>query len=197
VRKWVEEQSWKTDYLCLRVPGLVRLESLTSVENHFRDIHKRSVEQSVKSHRFRCDGATLSLSNPGLVGLVRAGLEEEERCTLEITAALEEHFASLGLQFFDAAWGGLHVAAALPSYLDVTRAGLSEGVRRIIGYVQANPGCTRRQVMEFLVGSPAPSNGQNAEELAVAQDFQWLLHHGCIIEFGNGSLETARPCRSP
>src|SRR6185437_12800749 len=40
VKKWIEERSWKTEYIALNVPEAVRLDSREAVEKHFRETHK-------------------------------------------------------------------------------------------------------------------------------------------------------------
>src|SRR6266704_1237711 len=50
VKKWVEDQSWKTEYLCLNMPEPLRLSSMEAVEQHFRENHKSNVIKQVDSH---------------------------------------------------------------------------------------------------------------------------------------------------
>ena len=38
VKKWVEDQSFKTEYVCLNVPEPMRLTSREEVEKHFREV---------------------------------------------------------------------------------------------------------------------------------------------------------------
>jgi hypothetical protein len=83
---------------------------------------------------------------------------------------------------------------------------VSEGVKRIVDYINANPKCTRRKMMEVLAPAPAvlpvnpPAEGQTTatgpeptpEQTAVVSDLHWLIHQGHVIEFANGTLETAK-----
>src|SRR5262245_17502967 len=50
VKKWVEEQSWKTEYVCLNIAEPVRLTGREAVEKHFRETHKDAIIKPVESH---------------------------------------------------------------------------------------------------------------------------------------------------
>ncbi len=43
VKKWIEEHSFKTEYICLNVPEPLKLASLEEVEKHFRSTHKEAI----------------------------------------------------------------------------------------------------------------------------------------------------------
>jgi hypothetical protein len=97
-----------------------------------------------------------------------------------------------------------HVAVARPHYLDMEAEPVSEGIRRIVHFINAVPKCTRRQLMEGLnpspvqppkaEGDPGPTEPAEptAEQTAVISDLHWLIHQGHVIEFANGVLETAK-----
>src|SRR4029077_7088250 len=93
-------------------------------------------------------------------------------------------------------------------YLDMTLTPVSEGVTRIVEYINSHAKCTRRQLMEALAPAPPPAplpvgpavEGQappaspepTTEQTAVVSDLHWLIHQGHVIEFANGLLETAK-----
>ncbi|MGH7968285.1 MAG: hypothetical protein ACREIC_06100, partial [Limisphaerales bacterium] len=110
-------------------------------------------------------------------------------------------------------------------YLDLTLTPVSEGVKRIVDYINAHPKCTRRKLFEALAPAPtvlpvapaaepeppaaaAPESAapQSAgvvpapelqreptpEQNALIADLHWLIHQGHVIEFANGTLETAK-----
>ena len=64
VKKWIEEQSFKTEYTCLNVPEPLKLATLEDVEKHFRATHKDSIIKPVEaltvaglpSRTLRCGG---------------------------------------------------------------------------------------------------------------------------------------------
>jgi len=50
VKKWVDDQSWKTEYICLNLPEPLRLANMEAVEKHFRETHKENIIKPVESH---------------------------------------------------------------------------------------------------------------------------------------------------
>ena len=206
VKKWVEDQSFKTEYLCLNMPEALKLESMEAVEKHFREQHKPNIIKQVESHTLS-GAAARSLRSPELIRLVRATWEDQRRFPLQIATVLSQQFASHGLQFFKVNKTITHVSVARPHYLDMGLTPVSNGVKKIVEFVDANPKCTRRQLFEALAPSPAPApipvsaDNQTApsqptdptpEQNALIGDLHWLIHQGHVIEFANGTLETAK-----
>lgn len=207
VKKWVEDQSWKTEYVCLNMPEAVRLGSMDAVEQHFRENHKANIIKPVESHTLT--GMTArSLRSPELTRLFRGICEDQRRFPLQIATVLSQQFAGHGLQFFKVNKTITHVSVARPHYLDLSLTPVSDGVKRIVDYVNANPRSTRRKLLEVLAPSPPPApipvavEGQAApsaepagptpEQNALIGDLHWLIHQGHVIEFANGTLETAK-----
>ena len=155
VKKWVDDQSWKTEYLCLNLPEPLRLENMEAVEKHFRETHKENIIKLVDSYALN-GAAARSLRSPDLVRLVRSVWEDQRRFPLQIATVLSQQFAGHGLQFFKVNRTVTHVCVARPHYLDPAATPVSEGVKHIVDYVNANPKCTRRQLVEALAPSPAP-----------------------------------------
>jgi hypothetical protein len=215
VKQWVEEQSWKTEYICLNMPEPLKLPTKEAVEQHFRESHKDNIIKSVETHTLSGTAAR-NLRSPELVRLVRSVWEDQRRFPLQIATVLSQQFASHGLQFFKVNKTITHVSVARPHYLDLALTPVSEGVKRIVDYINANPKCTRRQLLAALAPAPAPpaeapasapSDTEpatapaaavaepaetNAEQNALMGDLHWLIHQGHVIEFANGTLETAK-----
>jgi hypothetical protein len=213
VKKWVDDQSWKTEFICLNLPEAVRLGSMEAVERHFRETHKENIIKQVESHRMNGQAAR-SLRSPELTRLVRAVTEDQRRFPLQIATVLSQQFASHGLQFFKVNKTITHVAVARPHYLDLSLTPVSDGVKRIVDYINLNPKCTRRRLVEALAPTPAPpqipvapvtdapageaqpapaaSDAPTPEQTAVIADLHWLIHQGHVIEFANGLLECAK-----
>ena len=78
VKKWVDDQSWKTDFVCLNLPEAVRLDSMEAVEKHFRETHKDNIIKPVDIHRLG-GAAARALRCPELVRLVRSVWEDQRR----------------------------------------------------------------------------------------------------------------------
>lgn len=204
VKKWVEEQSWKIEYNCLNVPESLKLGSREEVEKHFREVHLANVIKSVESHTLTGTAAQ-ALPDRALQNLVRRSLDYQLRFPLRVVNILSQQFARHGLQFFKVNKTVTHVTVARPHYLDVEATPVSEGIKRIVDFINANPKGNRRKLLESLApGTPiAPSgikDGASQEEAtaptpeaaAIISDLHWLIHQGHVIEFSNGILETAK-----
>lgn len=208
VKKWVDDQSWKTEYVCLNLPEPLKLPTMEAVEKHFRETHKENIIKEVEAHTLS-GAAARGLRSPDLSRLLRNVSEDQRRFPLQIATALSQQFASRGLQFFKVNRTITHVSVARPHYLDMEATPVSEGVKRIVDFINAKPKCNRRQLVDALApappapaiipvateGQPAPapvSPEPTPEQTAVIADLHWLVHQGHVIEFANGMLETAK-----
>jgi hypothetical protein len=207
VKKWVDDQSWKTDYVCLNMPEPLRLGSMEAVEKHFRETHKENIIKPVESYALN-GAAARALRSPDLARLVRSVCEDQRRFPLQLATVLSQQFAGHGLQFFKVNRTLTHVCIARPRYLDLAATPVSEGVRRIVEHINATPKCTRRQLIETLAPSPAPpittavaeappapapeSAAPTPEQTAIIADLHWLIHEGHVIEFATGIMEMAK-----
>ena len=69
VKKWIEDQSFKTEYVCLNIPEPLRLDNREAVEKHFRETHKENIIKPVESHTLNGDGSAQSAQpGPGAAG---------------------------------------------------------------------------------------------------------------------------------
>lgn len=154
VKKWVEEQSFKTEFVALNVPEAQRLANMEAVEKHFRETHKENIIKAVETHTVSGVGAR-SLRNQELARAVRVVTEDQRRFPLQIATALSQQFASHGLQFFKVNKTVTHVSIARPHFLDLAAAPISENVKRIVEFIDSHPRCTRKKLVEALAQSPA------------------------------------------
>ncbi len=155
IKKWTEDQSFKTEYVCLNVPEATRLSSREAVEKHFRETHKEAIIKQVESQTIS-GVAARNLRAPELVRLVRQAWEDQKRFPLQLATVLSQRFASHGLQFFKVNKAITHVSVARPHYLDLETTPVSEGVKRIVEFVNATPKCTRRKLLEALAPTAKP-----------------------------------------
>ncbi len=201
VKKWVEDQSWKTEYVCLNVPEPLKLATREEVEKHFRETHLATIIKQVEKHQLS-GPASRAMTCRGLHQLARMKWEDQSHFPLQLGTLLSQLFASRGLQFFKVNKTITHVSVARPAYLDLETTPVSESVRRIVEFVAAHPKCSRRNLFEALAPAAlattqAPVEGAPVPELspeasAVISDLHWLVHQGHVIEFANGTLETAK-----
>ena len=222
VKKWIEEQSFKTEYICLNVPEPLKLPSLEEVEKHFRAVHKDTIIKPVETHMV---GGVLSrnLRSRELQRLVRSDWERQKYFPLQLATGLSRQFATHGLHFFKVNKTFTHVSVARPQFLDLETTPVSENIKRIVNHINAHPKCTRRQLIEALAPSlprptvieikpeaapsatpaPAPSAGgapnppaasaePTPEQTAIIADLHWLVHQGHVLEFADGRMDTAK-----
>jgi hypothetical protein len=215
VKKWIEDRSFRTEYDCLNVPEPKRLTSREEVEKHFRETHLPNIIKQVETHTM-AGPASRDIKSNGLQRALRSAWEDQRRFPLKLATTLSQKLAAEGLQFFKVNKTVTHVSVARPHYLDLEATPVSEGVRKIVDFINATPKCTRRKLIQALAPSPvveaapAPAtpaepaaNGGKPAEPVVAPaatpeqsvliaDLHWLVHQGHVIEFANGLLETAK-----
>jgi len=206
VKKWVEEQSFKTEYTVLNVPEPLKLPSIEEVEKHFRAVHKDTIIKSVESHSV-AGVPSRSLRSRELQSLVRNDWERQGYFPIQLATKLSQMFAGHGLQFFKVNKTVTHVGVARPQFLDLETTPVSESIKSIIGFINTNPKCTRRKMIEALAPSPSvievkPAEQKSAEptpeQNALIADLHWLIHQGHVLEFADGRMDTAkRPLPRP
>ncbi len=154
VKKWVEEQSFRIEYICLNVPEPLKLPNREEVEKHFRAVHKDAIIKPVESHTV---GGVLSrnLRCRELQRLVRNDWERQKYFPLQLATSLSRQFTAHGLHFFKVNRTFTHVSVARPQFLDLETTPVSESIKRIVGHINAHPKCTRRQLIEALAPTPA------------------------------------------
>jgi hypothetical protein len=153
VKKWVEDQSFKTEYVCLNVPEPLRLPSLEEVEKHFRAVHKDAIIKSVDSYLV-AGVPSRALKCRDLQRLIRSEWEQHKHFPLPVATSLSRSFASHGLHFFKVNKTVTHVAVARPQYLDLEASPVSENIKRIVTYINEHPKCSRRKMVETLAPGP-------------------------------------------
>jgi hypothetical protein len=220
VKKWLEEQSFRTEYTALNVPETIKFNSREEVEKHFRETHLANVVKAVDTYTL-AGSAVADVQNRGLQALMRRSYDEQMRFPLKVVNVLSGQFARQGLQFFKVNKSVTHVAVARPHYLDMDATPVSDGVKNIVEFVNTHPRSTRKRLLDALApgsatpaaatpaapaaapvegqaaGAPAAEAGPGEPGVspagqAVISDLHWLIHQGHVIEFANGILETAK-----
>jgi hypothetical protein len=153
VKKWIEEQSSKIEYTCLNVPEPLKLPTLEEVEKHFRATHKDAIIKPVETYTV-AGAPSRTLRSSGLQQLIRQEWEHQRHFPLPIATKLSQQFASHGLQFFKVDRTFTHVSVARPQYLDIESNPVSDGIKRIVDYINANAKCTRKKLIEALAPTP-------------------------------------------
>lgn len=156
VKKWIEEQSVKTEYTCLNVPEPLKLASMEDVEKHFRATHKDTIIKSVETVII-AGAPSRTLRCSGLQRLIRQEWENQKRFPLQLAMSLSKQFGTHGLQFFKVNKTVVHVSVARPQYLDLETTPVSENVKRIIEFINTSAKCIRRKLIEAIAPSPKPA----------------------------------------
>lgn len=168
VKKWIDEQSWKTEFNCLNLPEPLKLPNLEEVAKHFRQVHLANIIKPVETIR-QAGEVSRNIRDRELMRLLRQRWEEQKRFPLQIATTLSQQFAGRGLQFFKVNKTVTHVAVARPHFLDLEATPVSEGVKRIVDFINATPKCTHKQLLKALAPAPAvPSPVAPAPEAAPA-----------------------------
>jgi hypothetical protein len=166
VKKWVEDQSFKTEYVCLNVPEPLKLASMEEVEKHFRTTHKDSIIKPVDS--VTVPGlASRTLKSSGLQRLIRQEWDHQKAFPLPVATKLSQQLAQHGLQFFKVNKTVTHVNVARPQYLDLETTPVSENIKRIVEFINANAKCTRKKLIEALAPTPKTAPVAKAEPIPV------------------------------
>jgi hypothetical protein len=155
VKKWIEEQSFRTEYTALNIPEPIKLQSREEVENHFKATHLPNVVRVEESITLEGPQAQ-SLHNRPFPALIRRAWDEQSRFPIKVVNVLSQQFARHGLHFFKVNKTVTHVAVARPRYLDMEATPVGESVRKIVQFIETHPKTTRRKlIQEFVPNVPA------------------------------------------
>ncbi len=168
VKKWIEEQSSQIEYTCLNVPEPLKLPSMEEVEKHFRATHKDSIIKPVDTYTV-AGVPSRTLRSSGLQRLVRQEWEHQRFFPLPIATKLSQQFANHGLQFFKVNKTVTHVSVARPQFLDIESNPVSDGIKRIVDYINGNAKCTRKKLIEALAPTPKPVAAPKPAAVPVAE----------------------------
>lgn len=161
VKKWLEEQSFRTEFTCLNIPETIKLNSREEVENHFRQTHFPNVIKAVENHTI-AGTAVHNIQNRPLQALIRRNFDEQMRFPLKVVNHLSGQFARQGLQFFKVNKTVTHVAVARPKYLDLETTPVSEGIKKIVEFIDTHPRTTRKKLIEVLAPNEAAASAPSA-----------------------------------
>src|SRR5439155_20829570 len=95
VKKWVEEQSFKTEYICLNVPEPLKFPNRDEVEKHFRQVHVPNIIKQVETTHLTGSASRGVRSQP-LARLIRQTWEDQKRFPLQLATVLSQKFAADG-----------------------------------------------------------------------------------------------------
>ena len=134
VKQWIENQSFKTNYIAINLPEEAKLESREAVRAHFREHHSTNLITSVENIALKGSVYTKK-SPPRMQNLVRRAFEEQRRFPIKVVNMLSQEFSSHGLQFFKRKKSVTHVSVSRPHHLDVENTPVSESIRDIVSFI--------------------------------------------------------------
>jgi len=205
VKQWLDDQSWKTEYIAINLPEEAKLESREAVREHFRQHHLSNLIARVDNVALKASVFSKK-TPPRMQNLVRYELDDQRRFPLKVVNVLSQEFSSHGLQFFKRKKSVTHVSVSRPHHLNLDQTPVSDSIRDIVTFVVGNQDCTRRMILDKFV--PEPDKPKSAEALpegdspeaepplspertAVLSDLHWLVHQGHVVEYANGQMEIA------
>lgn len=197
IETWKTEMCKQTSFRFGENENAVTFTRFTEAEAYFRE---HCLPGAIKELRgVVLPGVTAHAMDQGpLRNVVEEAWQKESRFPLKLSVTLRLAFRHLGLHTFKAAGGFTFVTSVAPSAIDPAHA--VEGIREILDFIGANPGCTKAEMLAKLVpGAVQPAAGEAApvEPVAVVVDpkeselkrqVQWLVEKGHVIEFSDGRM---------
>jgi len=211
VKQWLDDQSWKTEYIAINLPEETKLESREAVREHFCQHHLANMITSVDDVALKASVFNKK-TPPRMQNLARYELDDQRRFPLKIVNVLSQEFSSHGLQFFKRKKSVTHVSVSRPHHLNLEQTPVSDSIRNIVTFVIDNRDCTRRMILDKFAPEPekpevaeAPAEGDepkpapplSPERTAILSDLHWLVHQGHVIEYANGQMEIAPKPQPP
>ena len=202
VNAWIEQSKWRTIWKSLQTDEPIIFARRDEVQTHFRAHHAAGVVDEVETATLTGNDAKAMRDPRLLAEYLRDQWHRQKHFPMQLSTHLSKMFSGMGLQFFKKDKKVTHVSVARPNYLDVVATPVSDGVRRIVEFVEATPNCTRRLILENLAGLehvepkegevPPPALEQTEEQKQLISDLHWLIHQGHVLDFANGVIETAK-----
>jgi hypothetical protein len=177
VKAWIESKSKLTEYTCLLDAEPKLFTDRADLEKHVREEHLDKIVATVPVVELTGVMAR-QVEDRRLLDLIRRAWESELRFPIRTVNELRPHLVKAGLHFFKHKKGVTYITPfKLNRFESITH--LTEHVQKIITFLRAHEGATRKQLAEHL----APVN-----ETQLASDLHWLIHDGYVVEFHDGRL---------
>lgn len=195
IEQWKESMRKQVVYHFGHGEQAVSFNRFSEAESYFRD---HSLAETVKeSKSVMVPGAIAHAMEAGpLRRVIEEAWNRESRFPLKLSIILRLAFRHLGLHTFKAAGGHTFVTAVAPAPIEPAHA--VEGVREILDFIAAKPGCTPSEMIAALnpAAPPAPAEGAETPPVPAAssrehdlkRQLQWLVAKGHVIEFSDGRM---------
>lgn len=192
IEKWKQENSTRVVYKPREPEGAPAL-TLAEVQTIFMQDHAPSL--IAEGHRFIVPAeAAARLDDSWLRSAVREAWTRESHRPFSLMLALRPAFNHMGLHLFRVQSGITFATYIRPRPIDPGQTITS--IAEVLQFLQAQPGCSRQELVEKLRPGVALDSPKVAE---VISPLRWLIERGHVIEFFNGTLAvpTGRPRPEP
>ena len=144
VKKWTEDQSFKTEYNCLNVPEPKKLGSREEVENHFHETYAATIIKQVETYTVPGAAARHTFARSAAA---TSGAHRVWRATAFSVARGDEPEPAIcgaWLAVFQSQQNAHTRVCRASALFGRSDAGaVSEGIRKIVDFINANPKTTR------------------------------------------------------
>lgn len=188
IEKWKQENSTRVVYKPRAPEGAPAL-TLAEVQKIFMQDHAPTL--IAEGHRFIVPAeAAARLDDSRLRSSVREAWTRESHRPFSLMLALRPAFNHMGLHLFRVQSGITFVTYIHPRPVDPGQT--ITNIAEVLQFLQAQPGCSRQELVEKLRPGVALDSPKVAE---VISPLRWLIERGHVIEFFNGTLAvpTGRP----
>lgn len=176
----------------------LRLKSYLEVRNHYKTHIFSRVCEKVRD-RVTIRGTAAERSDSSINKAVRAAWSNLVRFPLSLAVSLGHALASRGVQLFKAHQNITYCSGTRPRILDRNAYPVSDGVSKILDYIEANPDVPRNEQWKALLAVrasvltpdlPAEQQSENSGvEATLASELAWLLREGFIIDFARKGFQ--------
>jgi hypothetical protein len=192
IEKWKQENSTQVAYKPREPEGAPAL-TLAEVQKIFLQEHAPTLV--AEGHRFIVPAEAASrIDDARLRSAVREAWTRESHRPFSLMLALRPAFNHMGLHMFRVQSGITFATYIRPRPIDPGQT--ITNIAEVLQFLQAQPGCSRQELVEKLRPGIALDSPKVAE---VISPLRWLIERGHVIEFFNGTLAvpTGRPRPEP
>ena len=152
INAWLEQAKWKTEYVTRKAEAEQAFAKRDEVEAHFREQHLNDAVEEVEVCEISGENAKTMANPRTLAEFLKDQWHKQKHFPMQLSTHLSKQFSRMGLQFFKKDKKVTHVSVARPNFLDVETEPVSEGVKKIMQFIDGTEECTRRQILEHLGG---------------------------------------------
>ncbi|HYF34994.1 MAG TPA: hypothetical protein VD994_06850 [Prosthecobacter sp.] len=204
VTQWKEKQKKGQRWVALKVEAAEGEEppsfaSRGEMEAHFRRTHAQDAVHEAREVVVPGNTDKAKMTHV-LSIMLRHAVDGARKHLFEMSQKLGGSFERRGLKLFKRRAGKLFVSRVKPRAVDPGTV-FSDRVARIVEVLKTQPGMPLHDLVEAIVPSPAPAEGEapaageaaapkppTDEQISVIKDVRWLANEGYVIEYSDGMV---------